>query len=119
TNRTNTPPRNRRKYSQLPAPSSLVFMYDGSTQSPLGTALGDFRGKYRIMGRHGSPVLGPTGDASVVGQTNVAFFDGHSDTVARKPLPNNFNELYDATGGITLKRTSGHAFPLWRLDEAQ
>ena len=117
-NPTGSPVMTARKYSQLPAPSSLVFMYDGSTQSPLGTAVGDFRGRYRIMGRHGNPISGPTVDASTVGQTNVAFFDGHSDTVARKSLPNNFNELYNADAGL-LKKQLGHAFPYWRIDEAQ
>ncbi len=115
-NPSNTPPMMARKYSQLPAPSSLVFMFDGSTQSPLGTAAGDFRGKYRIMGRHGNPTSGV--DPTLTGQTNIAFFDGHSDTVARKSLPNNFAELYNADSGA-FKKALGHAFPYWRIDEAQ
>ena len=115
-NPSNVPPMTARKFSQLPAPSSLVFMYDGSTQSPLGTAQGDFRGKYRIMGRHGSPTSGI--DPALTGQTNIAFFDGHSDTVSRKSLPNVFSELYNSDSGQQ-KRLLGHANPFWRIDEAQ
>jgi prepilin-type N-terminal cleavage/methylation domain-containing protein/prepilin-type processing-associated H-X9-DG protein len=105
-----------RKYSQLPAPSSLVFMYDGSTQSPLGTSLSDDRGKYRIMGRHGSP--NSSVDPRLTGQTNIAFFDGHADTVSRKSLPQFFTELYNNDSGLQ-KKNLGHAFPFWRIDEAQ
>ncbi|HUO07194.1 MAG TPA: prepilin-type N-terminal cleavage/methylation domain-containing protein [Phycisphaerae bacterium] len=105
-----------RKYSQLPAPSSLVFMYDGSTQSPMGPGPGDARASYRVMGRHGSPTSGV--DASTTGQTNIAYFDGHSDTVLRNTLPNKFEELYNSDAGL-FKRQQGHAFPYWRIDEAQ
>ena len=77
---------NAAEMSSFNASASLVFMYDGLTQlNPMGTSQGDFRGKYRVMGRHGSPTAGM--DPSLTGQTNISFFDGHSETVARKTLP--------------------------------
>ena len=91
-------------------------MYDGSSQSPLGTAAGDLRGDYRIMGRHGSPSASTPAAVGQAGQTNIAFFDGHAETVTRKSLPNTFQELYNADNGA-LKRQLNHPYPFWRIDE--
>jgi prepilin-type processing-associated H-X9-DG protein len=106
-----------RRLSAVPSPASFTFMFDGSTQSPMGTSSSDVRGKLRVMGRHGRPT-GP--NPSLTGSTNVAFFDGHAETLERKTLPNTFSEFDNNTSpnapnGIRVL----HPYPLWRVDEAQ
>jgi prepilin-type N-terminal cleavage/methylation domain-containing protein/prepilin-type processing-associated H-X9-DG protein len=94
-----------RKMTQIRNASSTAFMYDGiSVNAYLDIT-------YRIAGRHGTP---GTGDASLTGNTNVAFFDGHGETIDRKKLPNDPTEFTNSDATVIQAKHPGY---IWRLDQ--
>lgn len=82
--------------------ASNGFMYDGITVNP------DFSIAYRIMGRHGKQ---SGTDRALIGQTNIAFFDGHSETAPRSLLLHDAAEFTGASTAFT------HRTFIWRLDQ--
>jgi prepilin-type N-terminal cleavage/methylation domain-containing protein/prepilin-type processing-associated H-X9-DG protein len=111
---------NGRKMSSISSESNLAFMYDGLTQ--LNPTASSSAGSIprRIAGRHGQPSSGV--NPALTGQVNIAFFDGHSETVQRSQCPTDETEWpsgsADPSISLTKKRTL-HPSPYWRTDESQ
>jgi prepilin-type N-terminal cleavage/methylation domain-containing protein/prepilin-type processing-associated H-X9-DG protein len=91
------------RMSAIRFPSQTVFMYDGVTINP------DYSTAYRIMGRHGRRA---GNDPALTGQTNIAFFDGHSESVERRKLPHDGTELSSSSASSLTHRDF-----IWRLDQ--
>lgn len=105
---------NLRKLTSIASPALTVFMYDGYTINPQGGGAAPANAiKQRIVGRHGTP---NSGDPSLTGVTNIAFFDGHSESTQRVDLPNNPAELNNASPTLILQT---HPKYVWRLDQVQ
>lgn len=103
-----------RKFVSIASPATTVFMYDGYTVNPQGGGAAPANAiNYRIAGRHGFPT-GTSPDTT--GQTNIAFFDGHSESANRVDLPNQAAELNNATPTLILQT---HPKYIWRLDQLQ
>lgn len=108
-----------RKINSVPAPGSMVFLYDGlgtNPWQPRADGQGNTTEIVRIIGRHGAQTAGASASSS--GSTNIAFFDGHAETIARNKLPSLRTELTGDASSLATKR-SMHPLPYWRLDEAQ
>jgi prepilin-type processing-associated H-X9-DG protein len=94
-----------RSMKEIRRPADMAFMYDGLIINWY-TNIG-----FRIRGRHGSQ---SGTDPTQIGRTNIAYFDGHSENVARKELPNSAAE-FDNTSPAVL--TQQHPKVLWRVDQ--
>ena len=110
---------NGRKLSSLNAAGNLVFMYDGLTQLNPTTGAGTTSVGRRIAGRHS---VGSNPNPALTGITNIAFFDGHGESVNRIDCPTTFSEwpLSDLnTGPSLVVKRQKHPYPFWRTDEGQ
>jgi prepilin-type processing-associated H-X9-DG protein len=107
-----------RKLFSMPAPATLVFMYDGGSVNPWGLNNNTVI-NFRIMGRHGIRSNATTpAQIGVTGDTNIAFFDGHAETAHRNDLPNQPNELtLPAAQAFPLMRALKHTKYVWRMDQ--
>jgi prepilin-type N-terminal cleavage/methylation domain-containing protein/prepilin-type processing-associated H-X9-DG protein len=92
------------RVTQIKKPSQLAFLYDGL----LGLNYG-LTNANRINARHKRQRI-----------TNVAFFDGHAESIATKEIPGGDGDA-NAGGGpaVTFSLTNCNNFPrvLWRLDQ--
>jgi prepilin-type N-terminal cleavage/methylation domain-containing protein/prepilin-type processing-associated H-X9-DG protein len=111
-----------RKLSTMPAPSLLVFMFDGGTVNPWGgIAPGINIMAARIAGRHGSRSAVTTDtQLAQTGDTNIAFFDGHAETTHRVDLPYNPTELTAIPStALPIMQALKHTKYIWRMDQIQ
>ncbi|MGN6367510.1 MAG: type II secretion system protein [Phycisphaerae bacterium] len=111
---------NGRKMSSFNAASDLVFMYDGLTQlNPTASASAGTIPR-RIAGRHGQP--SGNVNPALTGQVNIAFFDGHAETIDRSKCPTDQTEWPSGStnpGPSLQKKRTLHPTPYWRVDETE
>jgi prepilin-type N-terminal cleavage/methylation domain-containing protein/prepilin-type processing-associated H-X9-DG protein len=100
--------------------SQLVFIYDGFGIHPF------YDLAWRIINRHGKNDQTTGTGLQSTGYTNVLFFDGHAETIARSGLP--WYATSSTEGDMQMPPgnpapfnadavTGGFSYPLWRADQ--
>jgi prepilin-type N-terminal cleavage/methylation domain-containing protein/prepilin-type processing-associated H-X9-DG protein len=90
------------RINQIRKPTQLAFLFDGL----LGL---NYTGNAnRINGRHSRQSV-----------TNVAFFDGHAESVRTKGIPGGDGDARTDGGGtpFSLANANKYSHPLWRMDQ--